>query len=86
MVQRHFRFTVEVFCIPPWQAVAAGVLALALSAGTATSHSSCHRTLSLPHSTGQAVQWVLMQLGDRSVGFTHIEKDSDFHLNPSVIY
>lgn len=27
----------------------------------------------------------LMQLRDRSVDFTHIEKDSDFDLNPSVI-
>lgn len=86
VVQRHFRCIAELFRIPPWQAVVPGVLALALSAGTAASHSSCHRALSLPHGTGQAVQRVLMQLGDRSVDFTHIEKDSDFDLNPSVIY
>lgn len=86
VVQRHFRFRAEAFRIPPCRAAVPGVLARALSAGTATSHSPCHRALPLPHGTGQAVQWVLMQLGDRSVDFTRVEKDSDFDLNPSVIY
>lgn len=73
-MQGHWGLRAEGLCSQPRPCCPQGCA----STGTAAS-----RGIAPWHRPGCAMG--LMQLGDRSVDFTRIEKDSDFDLNPSVI-